>query len=856
MRFKVFMKKYWIYAVAFLLPIVVVIVNCLIRDSWLLGNGSILTGDAGNQYIYLYEELWNKVHSGDFSFFSWNAAGGFDFYLNLLYYMISPATLFILILPKSCLEDALQFFMVLKWALLSCTSVCFFMNTRLNTLRKNKQLVSLTLGLSYAIGGFFICVLQFFNWMDTMILFPILLLLVERLVRDGRWKLYYILLTVAMFCNFYMAFSVCIFLLLWFVLQLQLVKKVDKSAYIKFFGSSVLSAISCMAVIMPSIMNVSDRYTAEHSDYVIYEGHLSLVELISRFFALSKPETGDVHFYISMEILVVAMLFCFVRMRPKIKFTMIMIFMFILISLFVEPLNLMWHGFAVPHGYSPRYAYVFAFMLDVMTLCVIERLRHVRIWHCICVLLAGVGLFCYAFFNISKYEDYYVYLITILAFVFCLILLVLLSRRSIKKKSFLVLFCLLSIVELTADAYQKMDNYNVPKPENRSYVEETYEMASKLSLNKGERLQFNDAEYNLGMSLGVPALSGYISYFNGGLGTLAYNLGIMISVDSGIKYVGGTPLLDLIFNIAYDIGISDTELINKSKCETEGDLTIYRNDQLAGFGYMVDSDILDWNCNNEVTYRLQNEFVKCATGVDSGELFNLCPINDIECTTPIGLLENENDTNGVFVYSYTPVYESDEMVMDFTVEKDMDLYLQLYASDKFYFAVEIDDQVVLEKYEDVVGMIIPIGKVKKGQKISIMCFVDEHSGEEIQISGIALELNKDVWQSAYNSLSESTYQISEMNSDYVSGTIEPDKDGIMMTSIPAMRGFDVFVDGKETEYKKIADALIGVPLEKGSHMVEFRYHTPYAGYGWIISLCGVAIFILIAGFESRMSNKM
>ena len=220
MKMKEFIKKNWNYIAVFLIPWLIVVIHCIMRDSWLTGNGSLLNGDTKIQLYPLFVEFWNKVHSGESLFFSWNAGNGIDFYSNFAYYLISPFNLIVLLCPKAWIENTVQFVMVLKWSLTGVTMVYYFMHTKHNRLEHCKTLVSGIMGLAFVLSNYMIMELGYFNWTDVIILFPILLLLLENMIETGKWKLYCILLALSMICNFYMAYQVCIFLTIWFLLHI------------------------------------------------------------------------------------------------------------------------------------------------------------------------------------------------------------------------------------------------------------------------------------------------------------------------------------------------------------------------------------------------------------------------------------------------------------------------------------------------------------------------------------------------------------------------------------------------------------------------------------------------------------
>ena len=75
-------KNYGCYIIPFLIPWLLIVVHSIVRGSWLTGQGGLLNGDTGTQLYPLMVELWNKVHSGESLFYSWNGGSGFDFYLN------------------------------------------------------------------------------------------------------------------------------------------------------------------------------------------------------------------------------------------------------------------------------------------------------------------------------------------------------------------------------------------------------------------------------------------------------------------------------------------------------------------------------------------------------------------------------------------------------------------------------------------------------------------------------------------------------------------------------------------------------------------------------------------------------
>ena len=73
-------------------------------------------------------------------------------------------------------------------------------------------------------------------------------------------------------------------------------------------------------------------------------------------------------------------------------------------------------------------------------------------------------------------------------------------------------------------------------------------------------------------------------------------------------------------------------------------------------------------------------------------------------------------------------------------------------------------------------------------------------------------------------------------------SVNAHKDDMLFTTVPVEKGWTVKLDGKEIEYVEVLDALIGVELTPGEHIIEMSFTT--AGYPMaiIITVSGVVIF--------------
>lgn len=85
----------------------------------------------------------------------------------------------------------------------------------------------------------------------------------------------------------------------------------------------------------------------------------------------------------------------------------------------------------------------------------------------------------------------------------------------------------------------------------------------------------------------------------------------------------------------------------------------------------------------------------------------------------------------------------------------------------------------------------------------------------------------------------------------IQGTICVKKDGWFITSIPYDKHFKIYIDGKETEIQKVNTAFLGCKIESGNHELKIIYHAPGTTTGKVLSLIGIAGFVLVLVQEKR-----
>lgn len=84
--------------------------------------------------------------------------------------------------------------------------------------------------------------------------------------------------------------------------------------------------------------------------------------------------------------------------------------------------------------------------------------------------------------------------------------------------------------------------------------------------------------------------------------------------------------------------------------------------------------------------------------------------------------------------------------------------------------------------------------------------------------------------------------------EVLTGSINMETDGYLITSIPYDESFSALVDGRETEAEKVNEGFLGIRLNRGNHEVAIQYRSPGKSVGICMTFCGllmIAIFMLL-----------
>ena len=385
-------------------------------------------------------------------------------------------------------------------------------------------------------------------------------------------------------------------------------------------------------------------------------------------------------------------------------------------------------------------------------------------------------------------------------------------------------------------------------------------------MNDKENGNFYRTEFRRFTSINDAALYHYrgFSQFSslapGGISDFIGNLGIAATGNS-YRYYDPTSLIDAMFDLKYVMN-KDGEISNERYVFEKqfNNVWIYRNDRVLPLGFMVNSDIKNWQTEDSQPFDVQNNFIKQGAGINK-DMFTPIKADSVDKTF-MNVTEQIDDNS--FKYELTdPANLSLEPTVKATFTSDKDQYVYVYVDAGNAKRVKYQTNTANEDRELSAGKsLFDIGRVSAGETINVE-FALTNKGEFEKtyrkngtIKIYAASYNDEVFQEAYNKLNQNTYNITTFEDTHIEGTVNAPADGVMFTSIPYVDGWKVTVDGKAVDKVSIGNnGVIGVDVPAGEHTVVFQFKSKGLIPSLIISLIGLILAVLYTFADNKFKKK-
>lgn len=833
-------KKKYIWLLSFLIPLGMMVVSMIAFQVEPFGRKSFLIIDGLHQYMPFFSVLYDKLKGAENLFYSFRAGLGINFLSLFSYYLSSPLNVFILFFQKTQLNMAVSLLIVLKIALSGLTAGIYFTSKT-----KKPGITVLICSVAYALNSYMVGYCWNVMWLDAIMIFPIVMMGIEHLIEKKDGRLYTLSLFYALYCNYYIAFMICIFAVIWYVFySFQSVRQFFFRG-IAFVFHSLLAAGMSAVLLIPAYLGIKQTASGTDMSLPKHGWQTGFADLLTRQFDLAYPVShdnfdGNANLYIGIFVVFAVVLYMLnrqIRLTEKIKKAILLVFFYLSFS--EDILNFIWHGFHNQFGIPNRFSFLYGFVLLVMLFEVLENKEAIRNWQVILSCFVGIGFLWYSRNYAEHPLEDSLYGIAALLLLFYGMILFILSFDKKHQKWYVTIFSVATVVELCVTSvvgFHYIGQISVPKFfSGTKDMEKATEELSDGTFYRSELADAKMVDENAWYPLNAVGLFG--STATDGMVNIMDSLGFYTGCNEYL-YQGATPVTNLLFNVRYLYYHPEdklqTEFVYK---DTFGDFDVYENTaQGMSIGYMINDAIDDWYFQSAYPFRVQNEL--CALGYGISEIF--APIEIFDPETNGCTASRTNDGEYYFEYGTS---EPNNMIFTIPVNRTMDhLYLFYDGTQVENAEIAVDGQIVQQG--DIDGYMLPIGKVETGSTVTVS-FQLKGETETGYVRLSAANFKEDLYQKLEEKMTAQAFQIKEMTSHSIFGTVTAKEDQKLFLSIPYDAGWKVTVDGKKVKTEKIGEAFLAVPLSEGTHEISLSFTPMGFSVGWKISLVCFGIFVLI-----------
>lgn len=802
---------------AFLLPVLVMLILFVISRVYPFGGRCFLPADLYHQYMPFFSEMLHKLRAGESLSFSFHAGIGSNFLALFVYYLASPLNALSLLVPESLLIEFISCMVVLKIGLSGLTC-CIYLQEHYKT----DDLGSMIFALFYALSGFMAAYNYNIMWLDCVVLLPLIILGLERLVKEGRCGLYCVTLALSIYTNYYISIMICIFLVLYFAVLLVTEKKRLRSiGYFALF--SLLAGGMAGVLLVPEVCAIIKTDFGDMDFPTTARSYFSVLDMLARHFMCVATERGLDHwpniYCGSAALMLLPMYVINSRISIRERFCRLALAGFLLLSFGTNFLNFIWHGMNYPDSLPARQSFLYIFLVLGMCYDVYRHIKEAEPRHILYGYLAAVGfyLFCEKFVD---HEDFYfgVKILTLAMISIYAILLYLYRTRTRENTHLLlgILAVVVAVAELGINTYvtgiytTSRSAYLGQQQDYMALYERTKEREDSFyRLEKFSRKTKND-----GILTGYPNASLFSSTMNSDVMDLYTRLGMR---HSKVYYCfdGATALTSALLNVNYMFG--DSELYENSLytlLSCRGDVYLYQCNSILPFGYVAPKgfDLPEEEAENGLL--LQSDMVK-QLGI-AGQLF----------------------------LQETALYQKDNVEFH---AMEPGIYYAVLTSSGTSKVDYIGGSTEMESFADLkVGSVLYLGRLEKDQTITLTNGDEEDNTRRIDAK--IYRMNEDVLREAISALSAQHLENVSWESDRISGELTLQQEGRLILSVPYEAGWTVRINGKEAARTTFGGCLMAFDLEPGRYTLEMHYVPEGQWQGLAVSAGSLTVFAAVMIF--------
>ena len=812
-----------IYALSFVLPFLCLSIIYIALNVYPFGNRTVLIMDLNNQYNEFYVFLHRVLTGQDSLFYSFTKEMGGNTFGLFAYYLSSPFSILTLFFSQETMPACVVLMTLLKVGASGLTFAIF-----LRHVFKKCDWSVVLFSCCYALSTYSLFYSLCVMWLDTVIWLPIVLLGIERVLKNKSPLLFIIAFAITLFSNYYTAYMTALFSVIYFIYRY--VSEDGEKSFKDFSRKTLIMAVAAIVctllaavILVPTFMSMIDgKLTYEFNipkgfwNQKIFEIPRRL--FIGQYDSIHNDGSPGIFCGVICGILT-GMYFLNPEIKARKRIASFCVFAVLIVSFFIKRVDMAWHVFKWPIAFPYRYAYVFCFFSVFIAYSGFVKLKKSRLsW-----MIAGVVLYTSMLAAVLIFDKdvikntKWAYLSFVFAAAY--IASIFIIRFKVKKIMPYIyrIMILLVCSELIINGYLMMSGFGYGAYSQSGYVETVSKTQNAMDYINNYDNGFYRAEKtylrsdNDNISTGIRGTTSFSSTFNQNIFDFVDRVG-MRRVLISAKYHGSTMLTDSLLGIRYIISDSNKEINDDYELLHKGEnYSVYRNPYALNIGYAAPDSVSGDLPDEATTFDNQNKLSELLLGRK--------------------VYKNITDSQT----------EKDGKVTGFTVPETGSYYIdfgKLYTNKPI---VEINGENKDYRFDfSSEKRIYYLGKLNRGDNVKIN--LDDYDlSLDIKVAMIDTNALK---KGVEGIPAEKQLNITNYGYTWFEGDVKLDKNELLFTTIPYESGWTAYVDGKKAEIICAQNTFLAVDTGEGYHHVKLKYHAP--GFRISIAISLLTLLALLA----------
>ncbi len=857
---------------AFFIPAAIMVMIYACIGVWPLRNNSVLVLDLNAQYVYYFEAIRDFFRGEQGILYSFERALGGEFLGIVAYYLASPFSIITALFPEGMITEAIYIMLILKCGL-SGFNMCVYLHKSHPT----KPINEVVFSSLYALTSYAVVMQHNTMWMDCLLFFPLIMLGVESLIKNGKYKLYVLVLAISLISNYYIGYMVCIGVAVYFFAYYFMLTPEERNPmgvprhFIKSLGRIALfSAIAvgiAAVMILPAYYSLTFGKTTFSDPSFAFNQKFDFLDLLSKMYPFSydtvRPE-GLPFVYSGMLTFILVPVFFFVKEIPsRKKIAYGTLALFYVFSFNASTVDIIWHGFQKPNWLNYRYSFILCFVLIVMAYLAFEHITRTDYR-----IVMGVGAAIWLLLLIlQKYEYEHMddLLCVWLSIVIIVGYMIILSgcNKGWAKGAMSSVLCAFVVLELFGNGLAMvlcLDNDVTfsSRTSYRSFIDKWTPAADWVEENDDGFYREEKTVYrkkNDNFALNLRGLSNSTSTLNAKQIVFLKKMGYA-SKSHWSMYLGGTPVSDSLLGIKYLLAKDDENLNalwgEPVYTDKENNTVVYKNDHALSLGYAVSNEVLDFDHEAyDTPFEYLNELVTVMLGKEETvKLF--VPYKGVKTTT---------DNLDVSYVSEHKKYEkkssshAGKLSYIFTPDNGYEIFAYFPSDYMREVKLTLNGEELSKYFTNETYRILSLGRQSAGEELVLSMSLQKDNLYIKNVGEFFYYLDEAVFREVFTSLSAGNYNITKWKDTRFEGVVAAEEEQVLFITLPYDKGWKVYVDGEPAKTSLVLDALTAVELSTGEHTVVLKYSPWCVPVGIGVSLAFVALFAAIVASEYFLEKK-